>query len=240
MKSKILLMVFVGTVMSVFAGGLLIHMNDTITQIQTFPAQDTDRDPIILYAPGLMIEKSIDQLIGESAIILLGQVESETPGKWNTSDGKIAPGITKHNISPLLHIYTYKNIVVTEYIKGEQSQNHIQVGNMGGIVGKDSETIDGAPILKLGESYILFLYVEKGKEKELSGKYFVTGGGQGEFHLVNGEAISYNAKWTEVELINFIKLKVSITITPTLTLPSTLPPSPISTKTIVLATQTKY
>jgi hypothetical protein len=69
-------------------------------------ANEQKREPIIIKSSPSYVEMTLDILINEADLIVIGGVETIFPGRWNTPDGKLPKGITVDTITPDKIIFT--------------------------------------------------------------------------------------------------------------------------------------
>ena len=164
------------------------------------------RDPILISASASMIDKSLDDLIAEADLIVVGEVSKVNPSRWNTLDGELPENVTAKNISTKNIIYTDFDFLVNQYIKGGD-ESSINIRTFGGRVGQDVITIDSEPILEKKQTYLLFLV------KDLVGltanvgnqHYLLLSSNQDTYKVVDGKATSFRDEQQLEDLVAYIQ-----------------------------------
>ncbi len=107
----------------------------------------------------------------------MGSLDSISPGRWNTLDGKLPGGITVHTITSDKVIFTDVIFRIDQTIKGTSGKNTIRIRSLGGTVGQDQMTVSGVASLEMGRTYLLFLGPDTGSTADIDpGHYFVKEG----------------------------------------------------------------
>jgi hypothetical protein len=187
---------------------------------------------------------SIDRLITESDLIVIGSVKDIYASQWSTSNGERPEG----RITPDSIIFTDMHFTVSQFIKGEQQ--NLRIRSLGGTVGLDKMIVDNI-MPEIDKTYLLFLYLDKGGSTSHinPGYYWITGTGyQGLYEIIDDIAVSSTDKWLFEDLISYIQkvlsekesnptevteIPVELTeVTPSITSVSEETETPISTETI--------
>ncbi len=185
------------------------------------------REPIILTSNASYAEMSLDTLITEADLIVIGSVDKVHPSRWNTPSGKLPKGITVHTITPDKVIFTDVNFSVDQILKGQSNQKTVRIRSLGGVVGQDQMIVSGVASLEIGNTYLLFLGKDTGSTADITpGHYFVRGGLQGLYQISEGKATSFRDEWLLEELIAYIEKSLSGQVS----LPT---PTPIPTESLI-------
>lgn len=127
----------------------------------------------VLLLPGLLQstaaqerELTLEEKATESELIVEGKVTS-IRSEWNAEHTRI---------------YTHVTITVTEYLKGEPSEQTVVVTHLGGEVGEVGEIYSGAVRFEEDEEVLVFL------NRDQQGRYGVTGGSQGKYSVSRDES----------------------------------------------------
>jgi hypothetical protein len=168
------------------------------------------REPIIIKGFASIEEVSLDGLISESDLIVIGKVNSNIPSRWNTADGKLPESVTANNISSKYMVITDQMFMPNRIIKGN-SDSLIRIRHFGGQVDKDIVSISGEARLELNQSYLLFLFKDTlGSTANINqDHYIVLGSIQGVYKIDNGKAISNRDEWLLEDLIAYIEKSLS-------------------------------
>jgi hypothetical protein len=183
------------------------------------------REPIIITGYASYEEVSLDGLILESDAIVIGELDSTAPSRWNTVDGKLPVVIDSKNINSKYTIFTDQMFVSRVFIKG-RDDNLIRIRYFGGQVDQDVLTISGEVVLETAQSYLLFLVEDTlGTTAEIDqGHYIVLGSIQGVYKISEDKAISFRDEWLLADLITYIENALT-----SKTIPSTETPLPTPT-----------
>ena len=152
---------------------------------------------------------SIDDLITESDLIVIGNVNDVYASRWNTPDGRRPGGNAPQKITPDNIIFTDMDFKVAELIKGEQKIARIR--SLGGVADGDRMIADNL-IPETNKTYLLFLYLDTvgSTATILPGHYWITGTGyQGLYEIVGDRAISASDEWALNDLIAYIEKMLS-------------------------------
>ncbi len=148
------------------------------------PAQETESQPaessagrgessqvITQHETGLVEEKSLDDLVGESSLIVRGKVEASSVIQVESPQG----GVTN---------FTDYSVAVTETIRGEE-QEQVTVRVRGGLTGNLNVVNEDSPELLPEGKYLFFLYQPGmgGGFNTEGDYYYITGVYQGAYHL---------------------------------------------------------
>jgi hypothetical protein len=168
--------------------------------------KDDKKKPIIIISNASYIGMTLDDLITEADLIVVGNPDTISPSRWNTSDGKLPREVTVHTITPDMVIFTDVNFKVDQIIKGKSEKNIIRIRSLGGSVGEDQMVVSGVASLEIGKTYLLFLGQDIGPTANIDpGYYLVRGGLQGLYEVFDGKAISITNEWQIDELIAYIQ-----------------------------------
>ncbi len=123
---------------------------------------------------GSMLEKyDLNKLVSMSDNVVIGDVSSILPSKWNTPDGKKPTDFNNASYT----IYTDATIEVGESLKGSLSTTHITVRMLGGTVGKDVQSVEDQPSFDTNEKVLIFLKKDSDpRTKDIGYEHFTTVG----------------------------------------------------------------
>lgn len=207
---------------------LLALTATAISRISGCSNKTKAREPIFITGYASIEEMSLDNLISEADLIVIGEVKSTDPSHWNTEDGLLPSDITAKNINSKFAIYTDQLFLPNFIIKGE-TQPSIRIRYFGGQVNQDIMTVSGEVPLETQKGYLLFLVEDVlGTTANINkGHYIVLGSNQGVYEVNNNKAISFRDEWDLDELITYIQISISSKETSPESLPSEkLTPTP--------------
>jgi hypothetical protein len=198
--------------------------------------KDDQREPITLKGYSSYIVMSIDDLISNSDLIVIGNLSRVHTSRWNSPNGKRpAQGIHAGDL-----IFTDRDFSITQLIKGKTQQENVRIRSIGGTIDGDSEVTDNVTP-EMNKTYLLFLNLDTvgSTANIVPGHYWITGGGfQGLYEIIGDKAISASDEWKLDELIAYIQKSLSTEISPqpaTLTAPTDLPVQTITPEVIITA-----
>ena len=190
MNKKILTAVFASV-------GLVILLYAVVTK-------EDEREPIIITAYSSYESMSLDTLITDADLIVVGTADVAYPSRWNTPNGKLPRGTTVYSITPDKIIFTDINFNVNQVVKGEKKQNIVRIRSLGGVVEQDQMIADDA-ILEFGKNYLLFLSQDTRLTEDIDPIHYWTFGYQGVYEISDGKAISVKDEWVLENLIAYIQ-----------------------------------
>lgn len=169
-------------------------------------SDEGNREPIIINSYASLEKMSMDDLIAKSDLIVLGQVDTVYPSRWNTSDGNLPNDVTVETISSDMIIFTDISFNISEILKGKIEHPQVRVRIFGGEVKQDRMTISGEPSLIAGQTYVLFLSPDTGLTSEIeTGHFLVTGAIQGAYQIFGDKAVSASDGWLLQDLVDYIR-----------------------------------
>lgn len=175
------------------------------------PITDAKREPITIVYHASYERLSLDELITESDLIVIGNLKTIHASLWNTPDGKRPEGDPAQGIKPGSLIFTDMDFDVAQLLKGDTQLKNARIRSIGGIVEGDRMVADKI-IPEMNKTYLLFLNLNKrgSTANIIPGHYWITGGGwQGLYEITSNKAISKVDEWNLDELIAYIQNKLS-------------------------------
>lgn len=158
----------------------------------TIPSKDDtskDNGKVVSSSTGSLLEKyDINKLISMSDNIIIGEVNTILPSRWNSPDGKRPINI---NDGKPYVIYTDNNIKIEESLKGSLETPTILVRTLGGRVENDGQSVEDQPSYSTGEKVLIFLKKDNNfKTKDFGDEHFVTVGQmQGKIPIVQNNVV---------------------------------------------------
>lgn len=142
---------------------------------ETTPTQQGISEPGISSSTGGMMERyNLDRLISMSDSIIIAEVVSVLPSRWNTQTGE-KPVDNGNNLSST--IYTDTNVKIIESLKGSLGDTTITIRILGGIVGQDKQYVEDQPSYSVNEKVLIFLKNDSDpRTKDIGNNHFITTG----------------------------------------------------------------
>jgi hypothetical protein len=173
-----------------------------------------EREPLSISVGVLYEEKSLDDLIGEAEMIVIGKVDNVLPSRWSTPNGKRP----SDDEIPDYTIYTDVVFQISQSLKGERNKPSLYIRTFGGQVGQDQMTVSLETQYKINQTYLLFLSLDQlGSTSQVGSAHYLTSGPQGVYEIIGGKVISLRDEWPLEELIAYIQnspLTTSASVTP--------------------------
>lgn len=165
------------------------------------------REPISIMSHAPLVMMSLDDLITQADLIVVGRANTVYPSRWNTPNGKLSKEITVETISPEMVIFTDTDFQIDKILKGKVEQPQVRVRTFGGEVEQDRMIVSGEPSLFSGQDYLLFLIKDNtGLTADIDPEHFVVLGAiQGVYQIHDGKAVSVNDEWLLDDLIEHIR-----------------------------------
>ncbi len=198
--------------------------------------EDTSEETIVINVDGLLSETTIDDLINEAELIVIGKVATNLPSKWKAPNGFVPENLTSRDIINLdLSIFTDSLISVEQRLKGKDNRAVVRVRTFKGEIDNVQFENSSEPTYNVGEVYLLFLDKDTGPTQIVDpGNYISANTIFGIYKIVENKAVSANDEWNLDELIAYIQKSLSVeTLIPTVT------PAPAELLTLI-PTQTLF
>jgi hypothetical protein len=164
-------------------------------------------EPIVITQNASLRELSLDDLIDESELIIVGETKTVLLSKWKAPNGKAPKNITPHQIlDQRISIFTDSLLSVTQVIKGEYTDPLIRIRSFVGEIEHVSWVNSSEPIYEKGQIYLLFLVKDNGPTQIVDpGDYISVNAIDGVYKIIDGRAISINDEWVLEDLIAYIQ-----------------------------------
>ena len=165
---------------------------------------------VVFTSSGSYRSLTLDEVIEESEIIVIGKVNAILPSVWMAPGGKDLKNATPQEIFDAEGLFTDSVFSIEKVVKGD---NHEQIIRVRSFVGetKNAKWVDNTqPSFKQDVTYLLLLKGDIGPSSQIESGYYVPVNAlQGVFEIVDGKAISLDSQWNIDELINYIQNKLS-------------------------------
>lgn len=230
MRKRVMIIVFLVFVLILSATLLLSEKREP---------EKAQIEPIVITVHGSLEEKTIDNLIQESELIIIGKVDTVFPSKWKLPNGKIPEYLTARTILENdMSIITDHLISIDKMLKGNHTESTVRVRAFAGEIDQVRFVSSSEPSYRLGQSYLLFLHKDHGPTQIVDpGDYIALNAIYGVYEIVDEKAISVGDEWLLEDLISYIEKSLSSEPpVPTETLPPTA--TNVSTETAMPPTET--
>ncbi len=177
-----------------------------------FSSGCTGQEPLIITESGAYRKLSIDDKINEAEIIVIGEVKTVLPSRWDSPDGKGPNVITPQSIFEAdLSIFTDSLISVEQVLKGDvKDQAVIRVRSYSGEVDNVKWEDDSQPAFENGQTFLLFLKENTGPTKNVDPGAYMSINGISAIYTISGDtAASIDDTWVVSELIAYIENSMS-------------------------------
>jgi hypothetical protein len=166
-----------------------------------------ERAPITITSYVSVARMSLDDLISQADLIVIGEFTSFRPGRWSTPNGELPESATLESVSRQhLVIFTDVDFHADQFLKADRNSPILRVRIFGGQAGQDSMIISSEPTITAGKTYLLFLYQDTGSTASIDpGDFLILGGIQGTYEIMGNEAISADDKWVLEDLVIYIQ-----------------------------------
>ncbi len=193
-KTAILLAAFLGLVILFYA-------------IRT---KDDEQELITMGVSASLREMTIDDLIAESEIIVIGEVKTILPSQWLSPNGKNIKDATPDEIFNAQGLFTDTLISINQTLKGINHAPVIRVRSFIGETDKVRWVNDSEVSYNQGQTYVLFLIKNFGPSVNVDpGGYISVNSYLGVYEVIDGKAISKSNEWVLEELIAYIQKSLS-------------------------------
>lgn len=166
-------------------------------------------EPVTFTAHGTLRELTIDDLIKEAEIIVIGRVEERLPSLWkNQRQGK-PQDATADEIFMAEGLFTDSIFAVTETIKGGGLPPTIRVRMFTGETEQVRWLNSSEPDYQPGNVYILFLVADFGPTQAVNpGDYIAVNALDGVYEVIDDKAVSKTDEWNLNDLLEYIRSKL--------------------------------
>jgi hypothetical protein len=152
---------------------------------------------------------TIDDLIKEAEIIVMGRVEERLPSLWkNQRQGK-PQDATADEIFMAEGLFTDSVFAVAETIKGGGLPPTIRVRMFTGETEQVRWSSPTEPDYKVGSVYLLFLVADFGPTQTVDpGDYIAVNAIDGVYEIIDDRAVSKKDEWNLNDLLEYIRNKL--------------------------------
>jgi len=173
---------------------------------------NSSHEPLIIRESGTYRKLSIDEKIREAEIIIIGELKTVLPSRWDSDDGKGPQVVTPQSIFEAdLSIFTDSLLLVNELLKGEvDDQGIIRVRSFSGEADNVRWVDNSQPAFEHGQTYLLFLKKNTGPTRNLdAGAYMSINGISAIYSVSEDIAKSVDDTWALSDLVDYIRNSIS-------------------------------
>ncbi len=171
--------------------------------------------PITFESDDLFLEKSMNDKITEAELIVIGEVQSSLPSRWNGPNGNDPQNASMEEIVNANGLFTDSIISINKTLKGDIVDPVVRVRSFIGETSKVRWTDEYEPSFTRNQTYLLFLARDTGTTASVDPGYYVSVNEiMGVYKIDDKRAISKGDRWALEELITYIEKSLSQLPTP--------------------------
>lgn len=194
--------------------GLVVLLNTVLKNRQ---------GPVLLGSEGIYLKKSIDDKIKEAELIVIGEVTTVLPSRWNAPDGNDSKNASPEEVSRAHGLFTDSLISIQQILKGNIDTPFARVRSFVGEIETVVWANESQPDFETKRIYLLFLEKDDGATAKVDpGAYISVNANMAVYEIIDDKAISADDEWLLEDLIDYIEKSLS-SETPVSTEPSALP-----------------
>ena len=171
--------------------------------------KEEKREPVTIQTSASLLAMSLDDLIVDSEIIVIGEITTTFPSYWMRQNEKDAQEATLEEIyEDHGWFFTDSIFAITDVIKGAPEDSAVRVRTFIGKTEQIQVFSSSEPEYLEGHTYLLFLVKDTGPTQIVEpGDYIATGAMQGVYEIVDGKAISigWTGDWNIDDLVTTIQ-----------------------------------
>ena len=166
--------------------------------------------PAVLGSDTLIISFDVDEKIKEAELIVIGEVTTTLPSRWNGPDGGDPKNASPEDISRAHGLFTDSLVSINQILKGDVVKPVVRVRSFIGETQNVRWVNRSEPSYVVGKTYLLFLAKDIGATAKIDiGDYVAVGAYQGVYEIVDGRAVSADDEWLLEDLIAYIEQSLS-------------------------------
>lgn len=190
-------------------------------------------EPVTFTTSSSVRELTIDDKIREAQIIVIGEVKTRLPSKWELQDQKDVKNATPQEISDV-GLFTDFLISIDQTLKGSFDEPIIRVRAFSGETEQVRWINSSQPSYTKGHVFLLFLSEGRGPTAHVDpGHYRSVNSSTAVYEIVDGKAISSDDEWVLDELIAYIRNSLAAETSPPMPFTDTPVPADPPTETIM-------
>lgn len=169
-------------------------------------------EPLVITEYGSHRQLSIDEKIAEAEVIVIGDVKTVLPSRWDSINGKRPEVITSKSIfEDDLSIFTDTLFLIQDVLKGDiKEKDVLRVRSFSGEIDDVKWEDRSQPSFKDKQIFLLFLKQNKGPTSNIDpGAYMSINGISAVYSVSGGIATSIDDTWSLIELTIYIQKVLS-------------------------------
>ena len=166
-----------------------------------------EKEPVVLQTNGLLEEMSLDDLVVDSELIVIGKITTTFPSYWMRQNEKDAKKATPEELFAEEGLFTDSILEIAQVLKGNSEDSAVRVRTFIGKTDQVQEVNSIEPEYLEGHTYLLFLVKDTGPTQIVEpGDYIANGAIQGVCEIIDSKAVSCcGEEWKINELIAHIR-----------------------------------
>ncbi len=177
--------------------------------------RQTIERPVVFISEDLFSAKNIDDKIKEAELIVIGEVTTSLPSRWNSPYGSDPQNASPQEIANANGLFTDSIISINKTFKGDIVDPVVRVRSFVGETSKVRWVDEYEPSFAKKRTYLLFLARDTGATASVDPGYYVPVNAiMGVYEITDSRAISKEDKWVLEELIAYIERSLSQVPTP--------------------------
>ncbi len=177
--------------------------------------RQTIERPVVFVSEDLFSAKNIDDKIKEAELIVIGEVTTSLPSRWNGPYGNDPQNASPQAIATANGLFTDSIISVNKTLKGNAVDPVVRVRSFIGETPKVRWVDEYEPSFAKNRTYLLFLARDIGATASVDPGYYVPVNEiLGVYEINDNRAITKGDRWLLEELIAYIEKSLSQVPTP--------------------------
>jgi hypothetical protein len=165
------------------------------------------KEPVVLQISASLVEMSLEDLIVDSELIVIGKITTTFPSYWMGQNEKDAEKATPDELFAEEGLFTDSILEIAQVIKGDPQDSTVRVRTFIGKTDQFQEISSIEPEYQEEHTYLLFLQKDTGPTQIVEpGDYIANGAIQGVCEIIDSKAVSCcGEEWEINELIAHIR-----------------------------------
>ncbi len=185
-----------------------------IVLFSTIFQKESKKEPVVLASSMSFRQLSIDNKIKEAEVIVIGEVKTILPSRWNAPGGNDSKKASPNEVSQAGGLFTDSIITIDQILKGNVIEPVVRVRSYIGEIETVRWINKSQPSFVKKRTYLLFLEKDIGPTAKVDpGDYVSVNANTAVYEIVDGKAISADDEWKLDELIAYIQKFLSQTPT---------------------------
>jgi hypothetical protein len=165
------------------------------------------KEPVLLQTSASLVEMSLEDLIVDSELIVIGKITTTFPSYWIHQNEKDVQEATLEELVAAKGLFTDSSLEIAQIIKGTSEDTTIRLRTFIGKTAEIQVYNSSEPEYQEGQVYLLFLEKDTGPTQIVEpGDYIANGAIQGVCEIIDSKAVSCcGEEWEINELIAHIR-----------------------------------